>query len=131
MPNKFTSLEVSWGQHARFILITFATQLLSRCYPYVDIDGVNYSAYYEDPIYMGKWVYLRCAVDLNTQQHYTNKNAEKLINPALPSFVKNNVTTLRIVDYTDASNLNYGFSFIREIKLWSSYNFTFYDTSRL
>ena len=128
---KFTSLEVSWNQHAKALLTTNTGQLLVRCYPFVELDSTSpYTSYYEDVLVEGKWAYIRCAVNLFTYKYYLNKNSEKTI-PTLPAYVKQNPTSLRVVDNMTVANNNYGFSFIREIKLWGSYNFVFYDPSRM
>ena len=130
IPGNFSNLEVSWNQHAKIVLINVSGQLISRCYPFNELDAlIPYTFYYEDPIQEGKWFFIRCAVNLFTNKHYINKNTEKVIGSSFPSYVKVNPTKLRI--YDAVTTLNYGLSLIRDIRLWSSYNFSFWDSSRL
>ncbi len=131
VPAKFTSLDIIWNQHAQITIITLGIQLFTRCYAFVELNGAPYNYYTDGLITEGKWFNVRCAINLFTKKYYVNKNSEQTISPDIPTFVKTNPTTMTIEDKMNGANNNYGFSFIKEIKLWSSYLFPHYDTSRM
>jgi hypothetical protein len=56
VPGKFTSLEVSWNLHAKIIIMNNpANQLVTQCYPFVDIVNNSYTNFAQDIISEGKW----------------------------------------------------------------------------
>ena len=125
---QFNNLDVIWDKAARIQLINVANVIKSRCYAYVDITNLlSYSNYYEDTITEKVWSYLRCAVSQRLSQYYTN-SMPPLSYSTMP-IVNANFTTLTIVD--NEVNLNYGVSFIRELKLLSNYDFSFFNLGRL
>jgi len=131
-PAIFTSLDVSWHHHVRIQLINVSGVLKSRCYPFVDYLNLPlYTGYAEENKTEKVWFYVRCAADRYTQKFYLNNNSEIPVPSPIPPFVKGTSTTLSIVDNVLPANNNYGFSFVRELKLYSCYNFGFYDASRL
>jgi len=132
VPNTFTSLDVSWHQHLRVRIISVAAVLKSRCYPYVDLTNLPlYSGYAEENKTEKVWFYVTCAADRYQKKFYLNNNAEVAFPTPIPTFTRGTSSTLQIVDNVLPASVNYGFSFVRELKLWSSYNFSFYDASRL
>ena len=125
----YTGLEISWDLHAKVEIVFSSSVYKTRCYPFVDMSS-SYAGYYEDTISQKSWYRIRCAVNTFTKKYYTNQLPEIGIAPAIPSFSAPTTTKLFIADKV-STNLNYGFQFVRELKLWSSYNFAFFDTSRL
>ena len=128
----FTSFDVMWHHHLRIQIISVAGILKSRCYPYVDKDNLGlYTNYSEENKTEKIWFYVRCSADRYKKMYYLNNNTEVPLPTPIPAFTKLTSTFLTIVDNVLAASNNYGFSFVRELKLYSSYNYSFYDASRL
>lgn len=125
---KFDYLDISWNHHARIRIIYELGVYKAKCYPYVDISDLNlYNKFYEINFTEKSWFYVRCATDNYYKKYYINKLIEAKYPEDLPSFVRAKTTSLKIEE--NIINWNYGFSFIRELKLTSSYHFQFWDPS--
>ena len=87
-------------------------------------NSVVYNYYAEDSIFEKNWYYIKCAVNRIKGLFMTQSNTEFKINTPLPIWPSPfTSTSLYIADNVSNINLNYGFSFVREMKLISSYNF--------
>ncbi len=125
---QFNSLDVIWDKTARMQIAMISNALKSRCYPYVDITNLlSYPTYYEDSLTEKTWFYVRCAVTQRQQKYYTNSLSAKNYT-TMPLF-NGNYTTLTIAD--NQINQNYGIALVRELKLLSNYDFSFFNLGRL
>ena len=131
--NKFDSLEIIWNQHLAVIIKSNKQgtnqRLNIECHCDYDINNINMERtiiYDNDRLEFNKWYYIKCKVD---KYHKLSKINDRDEQPYTKVDYENILPTsfLRIVDKTD--NFNYGYSFIRELKLFSSYNFDFWDDS--
>ncbi|MCQ2816835.1 MAG: hypothetical protein MJ252_06180, partial [archaeon] len=143
--SRFKSIDVAWGGHARIeILPSTSDDYIAFCYPNVDIDDLSL---YKDvsknvTVEKRKWVYLRCAVDRFRGMYEISKSTSdpnsiicpepgvrgELDSSTYPLINSTGHTPFYISDNSEVSN--YGFSFIREVKLTSSYSFNFFDLGR-
>ena len=127
LKNNFDSIYIIWDKHMKITVEKKKSKKLSlKCYHDVDLtdDSVS-SDYIETVISFGEWNYIRCQADINNNLFKLNGN-EVTYTPAKYKYFY--TSSLKI---KDTSNVNYGFSFIRELKLYSSYNFDFWDDSRV
>ena len=117
-------MDIIWDKHINVKIIKTGN-LISRCYPYVDLSNlIVYDNYAEDSIMEKNWYYIKCAVNRNKSIYMSQSNINLNIVIPLPTWPSPfTTTTLIIADKVSNTNLNYGFSFIREMKLMSSYNF--------
>ena len=132
--NNFDSLEIIWNQHLALKIYGNGKQgndkyLEMECHSDYDIANTTMEhTIINDTgrLRFNRWNYIVCQVDkfhnvtrlngLAEEEYQRVKYNQKLL-----------TSTLTIVDKT--TNFNYGFSFIRELKLFSSYNFDFWDES--
>lgn len=131
VPGTFTSLDVMWDKQARIQIIYTGGSLKANCFPFVDITNLSsYTTSMQDSMVVKTWYYLRCAVNTFTKKYFINSFAQQPYTP-FPTFTASNTTSLQITDNMSLANWNYGFSFIRELKLLSNYPFQFWDPSRM
>ena len=128
--HKFESLDIIWKKHLHVKIADDITrdpaQVTVTCYPY---DYTNFSPSpspekIEGSIPYAKWVYIRCMADKYHLLFRLNNQEDRFTKI---DFTQDKRSTLTIVDNT--LNFNYGFSFVRELRLYSSYNFDFWDDS--
>jgi hypothetical protein len=131
VPGKFSSIDISWDKHNRVQIISSASNTINvNCYPFVDMSSFNsYTFKYTSGINEKGWYYIRCSVNTYTRKFYVNNAQEMAYSPDPPPFVMPSSTSLTIVD--NSTSLNYGFSFIRELKLYSAYLYRLWDPSRI
>ena len=121
----FNSLYIIWDKHFKIIVEKNNDVLQLKCYHDIDInDNSITSNYIITEISFGKWNYIRCQADGNNKVFQLN-NDKKDYTPVKYSYYYDSSLIIK-----DNSNVNYGFSFIRELKLYSSFNFDFWDDSR-
>jgi hypothetical protein len=134
LDNKFGKLEIIWNRHLAMIITGNGKQgdekfLNIACHNDYDIDNPDNGQpiiFDNDRLEFNRWHYIRCSVDkfhklsrINDLDEIENINViDYNSKPPLTS-------SLTIRDKT--VNFNYGFSFVRELKLYSSYNFPFWD----
>ena len=134
LDNKFGKLEIIWNRHLAMIITGNGKQgdekfLNIACHNDYDIDNPDNGQtiiFDNDRLEFNRWHYIRCSVDkfhklsrINDLDEIENINViDYNSKPPLTS-------SLTIADKT--VNFNYGFSFVRELKLYSSYNFPFWD----
>ena len=128
----FDNIDINWGEHVRIIIannnLTGTNKKLTiTCYPDPKYEDISY--YPADSITktvnFNTWNYIRCAVDRFHLKFKLNGGDESSF--SLTHNILSSTSSLYIVDNTN--NFNYGFSFIRELKLYSSYTFSFWDDS--
>ena len=127
---KFDYLDVIWNKHARVRVINDGGIFKAQCFPYSDSSNLTiYPHSYDINFTEYSWFYVRCASDNYYKKFYINTMIELDYPAPLPSFDRGKTTTLTISENIPTTSLNYGFSFIRELKLSSSYHFKFWDPS--
>ena len=132
--NKFDSLEIIWDHHLAVKIYGNGKQndekfLKIECHGDYDLNNPEIGQtkiYDEERLLFNKWNYIVCSIDkfhnvsridgLDEQPYTKVTYGDKIL-----------TSSLTIVDKTE--NFNYGFSFVRELKLYSSYNFPFWDDS--
>ena len=122
----FDSLYITWNQHLRVIIgSTNPDKYYAACFPYIKPGKFDWGT--RDSISFtkkGDWAYIRCRADRFHKVFRLNSLDENTYDPEDNNL--NLMTSLTIVDNT--AKFNYGFSFIRELKLFSSYNFQEWDS---
>ena len=74
-----------------------------------------------------RWNYIVCQADKFHNVMSVNNKNEIIYTPVIYT---NKLSTSFLVINDTTINFNYGFSFVRELKLFSSYTFNFWDESR-
>ena len=134
--NNFESLEIIWNQHLAVIITGNGEQddnkfLKIVCHSDYDInnpDMEHTKVSYENVLKFNRWNYIRCQVDKFHNLTRINDIEDHSYQKVTYS-EKIRTSTLIIRDTT--TNFNYGFSFVRELKLFSSYNFDFWEQSNI
>ena len=131
LKNTFEYLEILWNQHMAVIIKgrqADETKLSIECHGDYDINDVDmtHTIIYDNTLEFNKWHYITCQVDKFHKKIKINGIEEDYseVSYADTSLLTSSLT---IVDRTE--KFNYGFSFIRELKLFSSYNFDIWDSS--
>ena len=128
----FTSFEVLWNGIGRVLILDESGSLRARCYPYADINNLGaYTDFRSEVMTYGQWIYITCSANRYTGQFGINNETFVNYQKPLPIDTLPITTTLTIRDNTSTLTNNYGIIFCRELKLWRSSNFPFYDTSRM
>ena len=134
LDNKFDSLEILWNPYLKVKILGNGKQgddkfLIIECHGDYDEDNPDITptiVYDEDHLKFNRWNYIVCKIDKFHNLIKINDQPEEIYTP-VESNQKLLTSSLTIVDRTD--KFNYGFSFVRELKLFSSYNFDFWDES--
>ena len=123
----FNSLYIKWDKHLKVTIEKYNhNKLLVKCYHDINLyDNSIISNYIETHINIGKWEYIRCEADINNKVYKLNQIENSYVPIQYDYYY---YSELRI---KENSNVNFGFSFIRELKLYSAYNFDFWDDSRI
>ena len=135
LDNKFESLEIIWNHHLAVIAKGNSKNendklLIIECHGDYDIENpeMAHSITYDDKrLKFNRWNYIVCQADKYHEVIRINNLPEEAYT-AVTYSQKILTTSLTIEDKT--KNFNYGFSFVRELKLFSSYNFDFWDQSQ-
>ena len=120
---QFPSFEVTWDYYTKIILSTFQNLIQVVCYPfYTEANPLQYQEFDKDINYnLYTWNYVQCSVSINTNRYYLNQNPEITIINSPPSTIGMDSTSL-ILKPGANTIANYGSLFLKEIKLWSTYN---------
>ena len=127
--NSFDSLEIIWNQHLAVTIegismIGITKYLLIKCHgDYDDENPTMTHTIIENRARFNQWNYIVCQADKFHNLIKLN-DVEDIYTPV--TYAEKSLTSyLNIIDKTE--NFNYGFSFIRELKLYNSYNFDIWD----
>lgn len=124
----FDYLDISWDKHVRVRIFNDGGTYKAMCFPYVDNSDFSVYPYSYDANFTEKsWFYVRCASDNYKKKYYINNLIEKSYPVALPLFTRDSTSSLIIKENVPTADWNYGFSFIRELKLMKNYPFQFWD----
>ena len=133
LDNKFDSLEIIWNQHLAVIVRGNDLQgddkyMIIECHGDYDINNPDmaHSKTYDYRLKFNRWNYIVCQADKYHEVIRVNAQLNETYTPVTYS-ERLLTTSLTIEDKT--VNFNYGFSFVRELKLFSSFNFDFWDQS--
>ena len=132
--NKFDSLEIIWNQHLAVIIKGNnkggSNKFIEiECHGDYDIDypEMTHSITYDkNNLKFNRWNYIVCQADKYRNLIRVNGLQSEEYIPV--TYTKKLLTSsLSIEDKT--KNFNYGFSFVRELKLYNSFNFDFWNES--
>jgi len=130
----FDGHEIIWDYHNKIRIFNQDGNLFAGCTPIFDngnADAFTNTERSESiPNGLFNWVYITCSVNVNQSTFYgirlSNFGIET--NKSLyPDFSTRNTTSL-IIQPAKVSRSNYGFLFIKDIKLWSLYNIKRFET---
>jgi len=123
----FSSVDIYWDLHTRINIYNTSNSLNVKCFSMGDInDTTKYTEGVSLVITYYKWNLIRCGVDRRNKEYFLNsikKTLETVDLPDLPA-----TSTLKVGMLEPASVTNFGFIFLREIKLWQQYNFKYINT---
>ncbi len=132
--NSFNGHEIIWDYHNRVRIFNLNNSLFTGCTPIIDYKRADdYSTTEKsesvaNPLFT--WIYVTCSVNVNQRVFYGNRLSNYDIETSAslyPDFSTRNTTDLIIQPAKD-SRANYGFLFLKDIKLWSLYNIKRFDT---
>ena len=124
----FDGEEIIWDDHNKIRIYNFNNSIYSGCTPvFSNGKAEQYLTSEKSEIVINgfyNWVYITCSVNLNTNTFYNYRgntyNVE--ISRELIPDVSNKKTTRLIIQPSKYARANYGYLFLKDIKLWSMYN---------
>ena len=126
----FDTLEIIWNQHIAVIVKKDddPKKMLIECHGDYDITnpGMDHKIIEDRRYDFNKWNYVVCQADRFHKEMRVNALPIVRYNPVTYS-QRLLTTSLTIHDTTE--DFNYGYSFVRELKLFSSFNFGFWNDS--
>ena len=132
----FQEMDIEWNLHNRIVLKRENGVVKSNCYPLVNVD--NYNKFQEVStieIEENIWVYVRCGTNINKKKYaHSIKKADqtpKFIESNLVNYVISRPETVMFQIFNVGGKKNYGFVFLKNIKLWQQYNFNYIDTANI
>ena len=131
----FNSHEIIWDLHMKIVIENVDNEIYYTCYPMFDSDNKNLNAAnsqrYKIINPFMNWIYISCSTNVNKLQYIlldSNPTTLKIENVQLPDLVKATSTNLIIQPGVNART-NFGFFFIKELKLWNMYNLGKFSTN--
>ena len=133
--NNFDSFEILWDRYMAVTITGNGQQddnkfLKVVCHADYDFDNPDMehtTITDEGNLMFNRWNYIRCQVD--KFRNYTRVNDYEEHNYQPVNYPEKDFKTSTLIIRDNTLNFNYGFSFVRELKLFSSYNFDFWDES--
>ena len=135
----FKTIWIEWNFHNRLKLYNEQNSLKVDCQPIwrsYDFPNTDYPDNRQSTLKYYQWNYVKCGTDLKNKKYFLNTITEYAIKAKEEFFFD-----LRDVELTATSELkyfsiyrsddffeNFGYVFIRELKLWQQYNLDFLDT---
>lgn len=130
----FDSEEIIWDQHLAFKIFNNNNTLGISCNPVYKMGAESdYTKYYKDE-FLGKgiktWIYISCSVSLPDRKFFTNKGVTYPIETPTNLFPdsKSLTTTSLTIRTGNNGRINYGYLFIKDIRLWSVAGFNYQNT---
>ena len=100
-----------------------------NCFAIVDKSNIfRYLEKISTTFSYARWSNVRCGTNLDTKKYFLNTVEESLQTVDMPSYVNINSVTLQL-NQEIGSQTNWGFVFIRNLKLWQQYNFKLIDST--
>ena len=141
--SNFKELYLEWNFHNKITLYIDNNSLKVDCQPIwrsYDFPTALYSDVKSDSLQHGAWAYVKCGTDLKNKKYFLNSITEYDLKTKKENFFNFNEidspeTTsdkkfFKIYRSEDFYN-NFGFVFLREIKLWQQYNLDYLDSKRI
>ena len=114
----FNQINLEWNKHNR-VQITGTTV---NCYPLVDIDDyTKFTTYRQSSLTFEAWHYIQCGTDL-IQGNTFVRVGENYESTAVTLTIKREHVDKFLIYSSSNSLNNFGYVFIRQIKLWQQYN---------
>ena len=141
--DNFKELYLEWNYHNKITLFYEDNSLKVNCQPIWrshDFSTLIYSDIRTDSMNFYQWEYVRCGTDLKNRKYFTNTNIEYDLKAKKDTFFDfdtidsdNTPPTLKYFKIYKSENFlyNFGFVFIKEIKLWQQYNIDYLDTKTI
>ena len=133
LDNRFESLEIIWNQHLAVIvkgngMTGNDKYMIIECHGDYDISNPDIGQSIikdEGRLLFNRWNYIVCQAD----KFHEEMRVNKIPGPYTAVTYSENLLTTSLTIEDKTTNFNYGFSFVRELKLFSSYNFDFWNES--
>ena len=141
--SNFKELYLEWNYHNKITLFDENNSLKVNCQPIWrshDFSTSIYSDIRSNTLKYYSWNYVRCGTDLKNRKYFSNTNIEYDLKAKKDTFfdfdVLNSESTSSSLKYfkiyrSDNFLNNFGFVFLKEIKLWQQYNLDFLDTKNI
>lgn len=133
----FEGHEIIWDLHNYIKIANVNNTVVVSCSPLMDMKNYKlYSSYFRSYAYhiinkgVMNWIYVTCSTSIPRSIYYLDQHPEDILDKFLypvPDLTQLNSTSLIIQPLANAKT-NYGLLFLREIKLWSSYDIRRYTT---
>ena len=131
--NSFNMINIEWDLHNKIQinnLNNVDNELYVKCFPLYSIDDSNlFTESISLTIESKKWIYLSCGSNLLLKKKFLNNDESDLSTNENIFPNRDYKTNLKI--YSNIKNYNFGFVFLREIKLWQQYNFNHVKSSHI
>ena len=139
----FKELYLEWNYHNRITLFYEDNSLKVNCQPIWrshDFSNLVYSDVRTNTIQYHYWEYVRCGTDLKNAKYFSNTNIEYDLKAKKDTFFDFSVidsdqtpSSLKFFKIYKSEDFlyNFGFVFIKEIKLWQQYNIDYLDTKNI
>ena len=121
---QFDSHELVWEGLLKIQFFNSNNNINIKCFPNYNSTPPSASAqsitdYTQNQYFV--WNYVQCSVSLITKKYYLNLLQEASVIQSNSNLNLDSLTTLTIKS-SDNSKTNYGFLFLKEIRMWSLYN---------
>ena len=136
----FKELYLEWNYHNKITLFHEDNSLKVNCQPIWrshDFSTSIYSDVRTNSMSFRTWEYVRCGTDLKNRKYFSNTNIEYDLKAKKDTFFdfdtidsESTPSTLKYFRIYKSEDflVNFGFIFIKEIKLWQQYNLDFLDS---
>ena len=140
--DNFKELYLEWNYHNKITLFYDDNSLKVNCQPIWrshDFSSSIYSDVRTNTIQYHTWEYVRCGTDLKNAKYFSNTNIEYTLKAKKDTFFdfdsidSDTPSSLKFFKIYKSQDFlyNFGFVFIKEIKLWQQYNIDFLDTKHI
>ncbi len=125
----FTTFEMYWDLHSRVSLYNNINAFTVKCYSLGDKSNpARYNEFTTQSYTYNSWNIVRCGTNLLKKKYFFNQVQNTLTTTDIPNMDNIANVSLQMGLVTGAPT-NWGFLFIRNMKLWQQYNFGLIDTS--
>jgi hypothetical protein len=125
----FSSFDVAWNYHNRVNISNINNSLVANCFSLSDLSNpTRYSENINQSLTLFKWNNIRCGTNHLTKNFFFNTVQFPLQTTDIPNYSVLGNVQLQIGSPNSSSG-NFGFVFMRMLKIWQSYNFKYIDTS--
>lgn len=130
--NNFDNILLLWNKHLKISINQMADNYTASCYALSDLanpltEGIPSTMDYGN--IQNKWGYVVCGANLKTKQYYVSIGRvthSKNFSPSQKDALANTISSKVILQIGDYSPTNFGFAYIRELRLWNCYNCYFH-----